>query len=144
VVPMNQGNLIPVNYVVPNGSAADAASPQPPGHVLGKGAQNDLTNILNPKVINMPDVRSTIREDVLRALAPDVADWNVKDVAYYFKNHGYLQESKLLEEQEIDGRAMLLMSRNDCLTGLRIKLGPALKIYHMHIHKLQKRTDFLG
>ena len=46
--------------------------------------------------------------------------------------------------QEIDGRAMLLMSRNDCLTGLRIKLGPALKIYHMHIHKLQKRTEFLG
>ena len=44
-------------------------------------------------------MRSTIREDVLRALAPDVADWNVKDVSYYFKNHGYLQESKLLEEQ---------------------------------------------
>ena len=39
---------------------------------------------------------------------------------------------------------MLLMSRNDCLTGLCIKLGPALKIYHMHIHKLQKKTDFLG
>jgi len=143
-LPMNQGNLIPVNYVVPNGVADSTASAQPGGHVLGKGAQNDLSHILNPKITNMPDVRSTIREDVLRALAPDVADWNVKDVSYYFKNHGYLQESKLLEEQEIDGRAMLLMSRNDCLTGLRIKLGPALKIYHMHIHKLQKRTDFLG
>ena len=47
------------------------------------------------------DVRSTIREDVLRALAPDVADWNVRDVSYYFKSHGYLQESKLLEEQVV-------------------------------------------
>jgi len=142
-LPMNQG-VLPINYVVPNGANAEQMSSSTQSHVLGKGAQNDLSNILNPKVTNMPDVRSTIREDVLRALAPDVADWNVKDVSYYFKNHGYLQESKLLEEQEIDGRAMLLMSRTDCLTGLRIKLGPALKIYHMHIHKLQKRTDFLG
>jgi len=148
-IPMSQqGGVLPISYVVPNGGAGDpmsaTTSPQPTVHLLGKGVQNDLSNILNPKVTSMPDVRSTIREDVLRALAPDVADWNVKDVSYYFKNHGYLQESKLLEEQEIDGRAMLLMSRNDCLTGLRIKLGPALKIYHMHIHKLQKRTDFLG
>jgi len=52
--------------------------------------------------------------------------------------------SSSMRDMEIDGRAMLLMSRNDCLTGLRIKLGPALKIYHMHIHKLQRRTDFLG
>ena len=46
--------------------------------------------------------------------------------------------------QEVDGRALLLMSRNDVLTGLRLKLGPALKIYHLHISKLQSRTDFVG
>lgn len=111
--------------------------------VLGKGSHNELTHILNPK-LPLPDVRSEINKDVLASLPHDVADWSVQNVVYYFKSHGYIHESKLLEEQEIDGRAMLLMSRNDCLTGLRIKLGPALKIYYMHIHKLQKRTEFLG
>ncbi|XP_004207258.1 uncharacterized protein LOC101241007 isoform X1 [Hydra vulgaris] len=110
---------------------------------LGKGVHNNLTHILNPKV-PLPDVRSSIREDVLKALPLDVADWTIDDVAYYFKSHGYMEEGALLQEQEIDGRALLLMSRNDCLTGMRIKLGPALKIYHMHIYKLQSRTDFLG
>ncbi|XP_066916355.1 uncharacterized protein [Clytia hemisphaerica] len=126
---------------IPNQPTA-AVAPQTQS-VMGKGVRNDLSHILNPKV-PLPDVRSSIRDDVLRALPTDVADWTVQNVAYYFKAHGYIHESKLLEEQEIDGRAMLLMSRNDCLTGLRIKLGPALKIYHMHIHKLQKKTDFLG
>ena len=46
--------------------------------------------------------------------------------------------------QEVDGKALLLMSRNDVLTGLRLKLGPALKLYHLHISKLQSRTEFIG
>ena len=43
----NQPQHLPVNYVVPNGASIP---PQPPGHVLGKGVQNDLTHILNPKM----------------------------------------------------------------------------------------------
>lgn len=111
--------------------------------VLGKGSPSPMANILSPK-IPLPDVRSSIREDVLRRLPPDVADWSIQNVAIYFKSHGYIHEAMLLEEQEIDGRALLLMSRNDVLTGLGIKLGPALKIYHMHIQKLQTRTDFIA
>ena len=40
-----------------------------------------------------------IREDVLRTLPPDVADWSVGDVSYYLKSHGYLGEAKLFEDQ---------------------------------------------
>jgi len=40
--------------------------------------------------------------------------------------------------QEIDGKALLLMSRNDVLTGMSFKLGPALKIY-AHVQRLQTR-----
>jgi len=87
---------------------------------------------------------SFMREDILRSLPPDVADWSVADVCFYIKSHGFPGESKLFEEQEVDGKALLLMSRNDVLTGLRLKLGPALKIYHLHISKLQSRTDFIG
>ena len=38
--------------------------------------------------------------------------------------------------QEIDGKSLLLMKRSDVLTGLSIKLGPALKI-HSHVARLQ-------
>eukprot|EP00795_Rhopilema_esculentum_P004413 gene4413-20642_t len=98
--------------------------------------------------INAPlipqQVHSFMREDVLQSLPPDVADWSVADVCFYIKSHGYPGESKLFEDQEVDGKALLLMSRNDVLTGLRLKLGPALKIYHLHISKLQSRTNFIG
>lgn len=40
-------------------------------------------------------------------------------------------------QQEIDGKSLLLMTRNDVLTGLSIKLGPALKIYEYHVKPLQ-------
>lgn len=44
--------------------------------------------------------------------------------------------------QEIDGKSLLLMQRSDVLTGLSIRLGPALKIYERHVKVLQ-RTHFL-
>lgn len=40
--------------------------------------------------------------------------------------------------KEIDGRALLLMTRMDVLTGLSLRLGPALKIY-VHIQRLQRK-----
>jgi hypothetical protein len=48
----------------------------------------------------------------------------------------------ILAWQEIDGKSLLLMQRSDVLTGLSIRLGPALKIYERHIKVLQ-RTHFL-
>ena len=40
-----------------------------------------------------------MREDILRSLPPDVADWSVADVCFYVKSHGFPGESKLFEEQ---------------------------------------------
>ena len=40
-----------------------------------------------------------MREDILRSLSPDVADWSVGDVCFYIKSHGFPAESKLFEEQ---------------------------------------------
>lgn len=44
----------------------------------------------------------------------------------------------LCPAQEIDGKSLLLMQRTDVLTGLSIRLGPALKIYEHHIKVLQQ------
>ncbi|XP_020897473.1 histone acetyltransferase KAT6B isoform X2 [Exaiptasia diaphana] len=67
----------------------------------------------------------------------DASKWEVADVMKFLESVGFPQEAKNFGDQEIDGKALLLMSRNDVLTGMALKLGPALKIY-VHVSKLQK------
>uniref|UniRef100_A0AAY4ATV5 SAM domain-containing protein n=1 Tax=Denticeps clupeoides TaxID=299321 RepID=A0AAY4ATV5_9TELE len=68
---------------------------------------------------------------------PDPAEWAVTDVVDYFKAAGFEEQAGAFQDQEIDGKSLLLMTRNDVLTGLSIKLGPALKIYEYHVKPLQ-------
>ncbi|XP_061682345.1 sterile alpha motif domain-containing protein 13 isoform X1 [Syngnathoides biaculeatus] len=68
---------------------------------------------------------------------PDPANWAVADVVNYFKATGFEEQATAFQDQEIDGKSLLLMTRNDVLTGLSIKLGPALKIYEYHVKPLQ-------
>ncbi|KAK3510376.1 hypothetical protein QTP70_005669 [Hemibagrus guttatus] len=68
-------------------------------------------------------------------------DWTVADVASYFTAAGFPEQALAFRMQEIDGKSLLLMQRNDVLTGLSIRLGPALKIYERHVKVLQ-RTHF--
>uniref|UniRef100_A0A3Q2X9U6 SAM domain-containing protein n=1 Tax=Hippocampus comes TaxID=109280 RepID=A0A3Q2X9U6_HIPCM len=66
------------------------------------------------------------------------ADWTVSDVVTYFTIAGFPEQATAFGTQEIDGKSLLLMQRNDVLTGLSIRLGPALKIYERHVKVLQK------
>ncbi|MGH0178277.1 UNVERIFIED_CONTAM: hypothetical protein FKN15_077061 [Acipenser sinensis] len=68
---------------------------------------------------------------------PDPAHWAVSDVVNYFKAAGFDEQACAFQDQEIDGKSLLLMTRNDVLTGLSIKLGPALKMYEYHVKPLQ-------
>ncbi|KAM5321359.1 sterile alpha motif domain-containing protein 13 isoform 2-T2 [Glossophaga mutica] len=70
---------------------------------------------------------------------PDPADWAVMDVVNYFRTAGFEEQASAFQEQEIDGKSLLLMTRNDVLTGLQLKLGPALKIYEYHVKPLQSK-----
>ncbi|XP_056594782.1 sterile alpha motif domain-containing protein 1 [Triplophysa dalaica] len=65
-------------------------------------------------------------------------DWTVADVASYFHAAGFPEQALAFRTQEIDGKSLLLMQRNDVLTGLSIRLGPALKIYERHVKVLQR------
>ncbi|XP_036613881.1 sterile alpha motif domain-containing protein 13 [Trichosurus vulpecula] len=67
----------------------------------------------------------------------DPVDWAVIDVVNYFRTVGFAEQAIAFQEQEIDGKSLLLMTRNDVLTGLSLKLGPALKIYEYHVKPLQ-------
>ncbi|XP_041634132.1 sterile alpha motif domain containing 1a [Cheilinus undulatus] len=72
----------------------------------------------------------------------NLLQWTVADVASYFSAAGFPEQAMAFRTQEIDGKSLLLMQRSDVLTGLSIRLGPALKIYERHIKVLQK-THFL-
>lgn len=50
----------------------------------------------------------------------------------------FTDPARFCPAQEIDGKSLLLMQRTDVLTGLSIRLGPALKIYEHHIKVLQQ------
>ncbi|CAI9721705.1 histone acetyltransferase KAT6B-like [Octopus vulgaris] len=67
---------------------------------------------------------------------PDAANWSIDDVVNFFKSAGFVTQAEAFREQEIDGKSLLLMKRSDVLTGLSLKLGPALKMY-THVQNLQ-------
>uniref|UniRef100_W5MP48 Sterile alpha motif domain containing 13 n=1 Tax=Lepisosteus oculatus TaxID=7918 RepID=W5MP48_LEPOC len=78
-----------------------------------------------------------IKNPVENGQLPDPQEWAVSDVVNYFKAAGFEEQAIAFQDQEIDGKSLLLMTRNDVLTGLSIKLGPALKIYEYHVKPLQ-------
>ncbi|RWS16424.1 sterile alpha motif domain-containing protein 13-like protein [Dinothrombium tinctorium] len=71
-----------------------------------------------------------------RAPLKDPSEWTVDEVEEFIREIGFPEQAHLFKEQEIDGRSLLLLKRVDVLTGLPMKLGPALKIY-AHIFRLQ-------
>ncbi|XP_060945460.1 sterile alpha motif domain containing 1a isoform X2 [Limanda limanda] len=75
-------------------------------------------------------------------MSQNLLQWTVTDVATYFSSAGFPEQALAFRTQEIDGKSLLLMQRSDVLTGLSIRLGPALKIYERHVKVLQ-RTHFL-
>ncbi|XP_068708295.1 probable G-protein coupled receptor 19 [Montipora foliosa] len=76
---------------------------------------------------------------IFAIILPDTSLWTVTEVVSFFSSLGFPEEAKSFQNQEIDGKALLLMSRNDVLTGMSIKLGPALKIY-VHVARLQSQN----
>uniref|UniRef100_A0A8C5QVL5 SAM domain-containing protein n=1 Tax=Leptobrachium leishanense TaxID=445787 RepID=A0A8C5QVL5_9ANUR len=80
---------------------------------------------------------SALSRSVENGRPPDPALWAVDDVFDYLKCVGFEEQASAFKDQEIDGKSLLLMTRSDVLTGLSLKLGPALKIYEYHVKPLQ-------
>ena len=63
-------------------------------------------------------------------LPVDVSKWSIGDVKKFFESKPDCQPVlSLLEDQEIDGQALLLLSQDTMVKCLNIKLGPALKVW---------------
>ncbi|XP_077461543.1 sterile alpha motif domain-containing protein 1 isoform X1 [Stigmatopora argus] len=103
-----------------------------------------LTPTASPRETALPEEQGT-NGDVnnggyikIEGVKGSPVDWTVSDVVSYFTIAGFPEQAAAFEAQEIDGKSLLLMQRNDVLTGLSIRLGPALKIYERHVKVLQK------
>lgn len=60
-----------------------------------------------------------------------VSKWTVCEVSKFVEevtNEALYGE--MFRRQEMDGRALLMLTQAEILTIMRIKLGPAVKIYH--------------
>uniref|UniRef100_T1JP58 Histone acetyltransferase n=1 Tax=Strigamia maritima TaxID=126957 RepID=T1JP58_STRMM len=115
-------------------------SPVPEGEQI-KHTFNYFTvqseNLTNNKESNMM-TDSIINSDKENNEVPDASEWSIDDVVSYFKKAGFPDQAGCFRDQEIDGKSLLLLKRSDVLTGLSMKLGPALKIYN-HVKRLQVR-----
>lgn len=58
----------------------------------------------------------------------------------FIESTGYQKEAIKFKDQEIDGKSLLLMKRNDVITGLGLKVGVGLKLFsfinHLQTFKL--------
>ncbi|KAK5644764.1 hypothetical protein RI129_006064 [Pyrocoelia pectoralis] len=60
----------------------------------------------------------------------DPRDWEEEDVVQFIASLPYFEKhSALFKQHKIDGEALLMLSQRDIVDILRIKLGPAIKLY---------------
>ena len=60
-----------------------------------------------------------------------VSMWDLKKVTTFIETlTGKVEYADIFEREEIDGEALLLLTQNDIIKTLKIKLGPAVKIYN--------------
>ncbi|XP_065804837.1 lethal(3)malignant brain tumor-like protein 4 isoform X3 [Labrus bergylta] len=63
--------------------------------------------------------------------AETVQQWSVQQVSDFVESlPGCEDQAKLFRDEQIDGRAFLLLTQRDIIRIMSIKLGPALKIYN--------------
>uniref|UniRef100_A0AAZ3PUV0 SAM domain-containing protein n=1 Tax=Oncorhynchus tshawytscha TaxID=74940 RepID=A0AAZ3PUV0_ONCTS len=94
------------------------------------------------KIVNKPDIylrpKNYKRKPTSSRISNKKLEWRTKQMDQWKLNSaGFDEQATAFQDQEIDGKSLLLMTRNDVLTGLSIKLGPALKIYEYHVKPLQ-------
>ncbi|XP_062389240.1 sterile alpha motif domain containing 1a [Sardina pilchardus] len=104
-----------------------------------KGMKVTVTSALEQDAVVKDTEQSREVSEGRGEIGADPMQWTVADVASYFTTAGFPEQALAFRTQEIDGRALLLMQRSDVLTGLSIRLGPALKIYERHVKMLQRR-----
>lgn len=105
--------------------------------------QDDNSHTNEPTTIEQQDL-TTKQDDVFSCdgsagksndgsgsdYVPRLDTWTPDEVADYIASSGFMDEAQSFRLQDVDGVSLLLMQRSDFTYGLKIRLGPALKIYN--------------
>ncbi|XP_060528253.1 uncharacterized protein LOC132703150 [Cylas formicarius] len=110
-----------------------APSPTPPPRL------SPQTNLPDYSPVRSDDSNNSDWDVDVDPSIPDATHWTPAEVSRYFAKY-FPDEARIFQEQEIDGRSLLLLKRMDVLTNLNLQLGPALKIYR-RVTMLQVRRD---
>ncbi|KAI4461363.1 polycomb group protein [Holotrichia oblita] len=129
------GNSSPINFR----SSPSPPSPTPPTLSPQAHLNGHRTSPAFSIKSESPSFKDLDLDENIDPSIPDASNWTYDEVYNYFAQY-FPEEAKVFKEQEIDGPSLLLMKRIDVLTSLKLKLGPALKIYR-HVVKLQVRRD---
>lgn len=95
------------------------------------------TNVTEDTNVNNDNIVGITTNDSGIDKLPKLDSWTPDEVAEFILSKGFTQEAELFKMQSVDGISLLLMQRTDFTYGLKIKLGPALKIYDQ-VCKLKK------
>eukprot|EP00795_Rhopilema_esculentum_P002916 gene2916-1155_t len=79
------------------------------------GSENDLDN---------PETNGAIKRSNLTS----VSEWSNEDVVAFFKKTDCAEYAKVFQEEEVDGKSLLLLNEEKLNKLLGIKIGPAMKI----------------
>ncbi|XP_021948960.1 remodeling and spacing factor 1 [Folsomia candida] len=82
---------------------------------------------------------STSSANVSNSFPDDLRLWSKEEVERYFIHKGLKEEASNLLHLEVDGYALLLLQREDIVSGMGFRLGPALKVYRL-INELQLKA----
>lgn len=70
-----------------------------------------------------------------------IESWSVKEVFEYFSASDSSDVAYLFTEKQIDGKALLLITRDDVIRYFDLNLGPAIRLFE-EINELKKLTMF--
>jgi len=76
----------------------------------------------------------------LYSLPNRIARWTVENVHTFLTGVGYPQMAECMRQHEIDGMALLLLSRNDILYGCGLKEGSACRLWAL-LYRMHQRLD---
>lgn len=81
---------------------------------------------------------AALTADQLASCVPDVTDWSVAQVAEFVSECGFEQCAGQFRACHIDGPALKLLSKQDVVDYMGLKLGPAIKLYN-YVRLLQRK-----
>lgn len=122
------------------------------------GLNNQVTQVTDPSsspsatnTVDSTERRETVSQDVSKKLFPEPEssvsffdsetnpkNWSILDVAQFLRINECGSYCQAFSQQRIDGQKFITMNKDDLMTLMGMKVGPALKISHL-IQQLRQK-----